>query len=382
VATCVVFLGPTLPLDTARGHLEAQYLPPAGQGDVYRAAAAGARSIGIVDGYFERIPSVWHKEVLWAMAQGARVYGSASMGALRAAELADFGMVGVGRIFEWYRSGQLEDDDEVALLHGPAESGYRAGSEPLVNMRATLARAEEEGILSSAAREDLLAVAKGMHYTERSYPRMLEVAAGAVDERIVRSLRSWVGQGAVDQKAADAVAMLVRMREEEGAPSVEAPGYRFANTVYWERMVSEVEEQRGMELAREDEAVLEALSRDGRRLQCVRRAALARLLVNEHPLASSRPTSDEDIREVTAELCAELGILSDEDFVSFMQRCRLSPEGFSEIVHREAALRVAAEDRAEKLQKYLLEELRASGQYDSVAATAEQTWARRQAGGG
>ena len=53
-------------------------------------------AIGLIDGYFERVPSVSHKEILWAMSQGIVVIGAASMGALRAAELAPFGMLGVG----------------------------------------------------------------------------------------------------------------------------------------------------------------------------------------------------------------------------------------------------------------------------------------------
>ena len=62
--------------------------------------AGAASAIGIVDGYFEGVLSVWHKEILWAMAEGIHVFGSASMGALRAAELHPFGMHGTGRIFE------------------------------------------------------------------------------------------------------------------------------------------------------------------------------------------------------------------------------------------------------------------------------------------
>ena len=61
--------------------------PPARQGDVYRAALARPAIIGIIDGYFETMPTVWHKEILWAMAKGIHVYGAASIGALRAAEL-------------------------------------------------------------------------------------------------------------------------------------------------------------------------------------------------------------------------------------------------------------------------------------------------------
>ena len=90
--------GPDASVPDARSVLDAVYLPPVRQGDVYRTVVRHRpRAVGIIDGYFQPVPSVWHKEILWAMAQGVHVFGSASMGALRAAELAPFGMRGVGR---------------------------------------------------------------------------------------------------------------------------------------------------------------------------------------------------------------------------------------------------------------------------------------------
>ena len=111
----VIFTGPTLSAEEGRAVLDARYLPPAAQGDVYRAARDRPQLIGLVDGLFERTPAVWHKEILWAMSNGVHVFGSASLGALRAAELAAFGMEGVGAVFDAFRSGRLEDDDEVAV---------------------------------------------------------------------------------------------------------------------------------------------------------------------------------------------------------------------------------------------------------------------------
>src|SRR4051812_48389616 len=105
-----IFTGPTLSAAEGRRELDAVFLPPAAQGDVYRASLDAPAAIGIVDGYFERVPAVWHKEILWAMSQGIHVYGAASMGALRAAELAAFGMVGVGAVFKAFFTGELEDD--------------------------------------------------------------------------------------------------------------------------------------------------------------------------------------------------------------------------------------------------------------------------------
>src|SRR5204863_3976252 len=116
----------------ARRHLDAVYLPPAAEGDVYRVALKKPQAIGIIDGYFQSIPAVRHKEILWAMSRGIHVFGSASMGALRAAELAAFGMEGVGLVFKCYHNGILEDDDEVAIAHGPAETGFVATSEAMV----------------------------------------------------------------------------------------------------------------------------------------------------------------------------------------------------------------------------------------------------------
>ena len=75
----VIFTGPTLSAADARRVLDAEYLPPASEGDVYRWARRGPQVIGIIDGYFERVPAVWHKEILWAMSRGIHVFGAASM---------------------------------------------------------------------------------------------------------------------------------------------------------------------------------------------------------------------------------------------------------------------------------------------------------------
>ena len=167
--TVYVFTGPTLSVDDARAELDAVWLPPVSQGDVYRVGLFRPAVIGIIDGYFDRVPSVWHKEILWAMAQGIHVFGSASMGALRAAELASFGMEGVGGIFEAYRDGRVDDDDEVAVVHGPAETGYRCLSVAMVDIRRTLAQAAAEGVVSARTRTTLEDLAKRMYYPERAY---------------------------------------------------------------------------------------------------------------------------------------------------------------------------------------------------------------------
>jgi hypothetical protein len=233
--TASVFLGPSLPRDQAARELDAVYLPPAGKGDVYRAVRQGAEAIGIIDGYFHQMPAVWHKEILWAMANGVRVFGSASMGALRAAELHAFGMTGVGRIFEAYRDGVIEDDDEVAVRHGPAEVGYVAVSEAMVNMRATLARAVAEKVLAEPTRARLERLAKATFYAERCYSKLLLDARETVlPAPEVARLSAWLPGGRVDQKRDDAIAMLRVMADVAERSSLKV-AYCLQTTEVWER---------------------------------------------------------------------------------------------------------------------------------------------------
>ena len=83
----VIFCGPSLGRDDRAAFGAFEFRPPVRQGELFAAARDGARLIGVIDGYFDGQPAVWHKEILWALSQGIAVFGASSMGALRAAEL-------------------------------------------------------------------------------------------------------------------------------------------------------------------------------------------------------------------------------------------------------------------------------------------------------
>lgn len=232
----IVFTGPTLSADDAAAILPAEYRPPVSEGDVYRASLEQPKAIGIIDGYFENVPSVWHKEILHAMAQGIHVFGSASMGALRAAELSAFGMVGVGSTFEAFESGLLEDDDEVAVIHGPAELGYPALSEAMVNIRRSLSDAYGEGVISADTRESLEGIGKALDYRKRTLQRVITVGRDiSLPEDELCQLESWLPQGRVDQKREDALLMLQTMRErlQPDCAALRA-AFHFEHTSLWE----------------------------------------------------------------------------------------------------------------------------------------------------
>jgi hypothetical protein len=197
----VAFLGPSLSAAEARRLGPCRVLPPARAGDVAAVLPERPRAIALVDGLFDTTPAVWQHELLLALDAGVAVFGGGSMGALRAAELAPYGVVGVGRIFRWYRDEVLDDDGEVALLHGDAEHDYRPLTLPLVAVRAAAEDARAEGLLSAREARALVAAGGSFHYRERTWPRVL--ARARLGEVVRERIRAFLPR-AKDPKAEDA----------------------------------------------------------------------------------------------------------------------------------------------------------------------------------
>lgn len=204
----VVYLGPTLNRADAEEILAADYRPPICRGDLAR-LPEHVKFVGIIDGEFYQSLAVSPKEVLALLTRGVRVYGSSSMGALRAVETHRYGMIGVGDVFEMFRDGVLDGDDEVALVY-EAES-YRSLSEPLVNLRQALTMARTAGVISPEECEDLTSRMKSIYFPDRSYKAL---------ERLCPALTSYFKETALpDVKRQDAILMLTaiaKMRTECG----------------------------------------------------------------------------------------------------------------------------------------------------------------------
>lgn len=235
----VIFLGPTLSVAEARKILpEARYLPPAQAGDVRRCVEDSPAVIGIIDGLFEQARSVWHKEILHALSRGIHVYGSSSMGALRAAEMSHYGMIGVGRVFESYMDGTLEDDDEVAVNHATSEFDFRQLSEAMVNLRDGLRRARESGDVSAEAEDLLVSAAKRLHYSDRCWPAVYAAGREAgVSADELGCLERFVAEHRPNVKRDDALRLLERVAEHskrELAPF--QPAFDFERTYVWEML--------------------------------------------------------------------------------------------------------------------------------------------------
>jgi len=205
----VVFLGPSLPVADARAILRAEYKPPVRRGDIDALLADPPPAIGIVDGEFFQSLAISPKEVLRGLEAGIPIYGAASMGALRAAELYPFGMIGVGTVFELYRSGRIDADDEVAVVLSPAD--HRPLSEAMVNIRVALTQARADAILDARTCRRLIQSAKSMYFAERSYPNLWRKTAAWLPAETAAALRSYLAERKPDVKRDDARLLLQAM---------------------------------------------------------------------------------------------------------------------------------------------------------------------------
>ncbi|NYB51315.1 MAG: TfuA-related McrA-glycine thioamidation protein [Methanobacteriaceae archaeon] len=196
----VVFIGPSLPLDDARKILDADYRSPVARGDIEALLTDPPHIIGIIDGVFHQQPAVSHREILKALKYGITVVGGSSMGALRSAELDSAGMIGMGTVYQMYRDGKIESDDEVAIVFNPET--HELLSEALVSMSYNFQMAENEGIITADDYKKLYETAKNIYYPQRTYPRVFK-SSGLPENKILK-LKSFLDKNGIDIKTEDA----------------------------------------------------------------------------------------------------------------------------------------------------------------------------------
>jgi len=172
----IVFVGPTLDLDVAQKILDAEYRPPAKKGDFFRLASLQQESniIGLIDGVFlhDYPPSPIEVYQL-TMLHNFTVVGASSLGALRAVELEKFGMIGVGKVFDFYKKRILFADDEVAVTY--AEGENRLQSEAMIDIRFNLFLAQRNGIIDENCRNILKREAKNLYFPYRNYETIVNI---------------------------------------------------------------------------------------------------------------------------------------------------------------------------------------------------------------
>jgi hypothetical protein len=382
-----VFVGPTLKREDRDLLPLAVFHPPVSQGDVYRLVESRPLAIGIVDGFFERVPAVWHKEILWALSEGVHVFGSASMGALRAAELAPFGMIGVGEIFSDFAVGRLEDDDEVTLLHADELHGYRHVSEPMVNIRATLNAAQETDVISGSVRDELVRYVKSLYYPDRNFESMLTWAFDSkffVDE--IKRLKEWLSNddNLVDLKRKDACKMLAEMqRFRDTKPGPKMVPWTFQNTDAWaqvKRTMPTYVETENNSMPSTFAAVVDELKLHPTEYAAVKREAIERQLFVR--LAALRNENPSELQIETSAIAfrRKNGLLDEHSTEQWLRDQLMTDTEFERLMKDQTAV-----DRLQKIfsgskEAVVRDVLRYRSRYGELARRAEQKQAMEMSG--
>ncbi|MFI0206880.1 MULTISPECIES: TfuA-like protein [Streptomyces] len=209
----MIFIGPSLRAGdspAALGMMDVR--PPIRRGDI-DVLSPDVRTVAIVDGVFFSEDSVSAREILSALRRGVHILGSSSMGALRAAELAPYGMEGIGEVYRMYADGEITSDGEVALTFNP-ETGL-ATSEPLVNVRNMLRLAINYGVIDVDSANSLLQVARQIYFVDLSYEMVIRRAREIVPCEILERISSFIKEHRIasDLKRSDALQTIARLEE-------------------------------------------------------------------------------------------------------------------------------------------------------------------------
>ncbi|MBC7465409.1 MAG: hypothetical protein H7256_05400 [Bdellovibrio sp.] len=184
---------------------QAQFSKPIKRNDLYDDLKNGVQVIGIIDGEFLQSLSVSPTEIHDVLRCGVSVYGASSMGAMRAAELSEYGMVGCGEIFEHIQSDSYFRDDKLGQIYF---EGMGIESIPFVDFYMGAKGLVRRGVVSKAHANLLIEVYLDLHFSRRNFSSLEAIvrkhANGAKLLISVKKIRNQM----VYQKRADGISLL------------------------------------------------------------------------------------------------------------------------------------------------------------------------------
>jgi TfuA protein len=208
----VIFLGPTLSIEKAKEILDADYRLPAKKGDLLRLIPSPVKFVGLIDGYFlQDYPPTPIEVYNLLRKKNVKVFGSSSLGALRAVELKKFGMIGIGKIFNLYLNGIIDSDDEVAVTF-TGYTGYK--SEALIDIRYNLFLAYKNKLIDKGTKNIILKIAKRTYFPYRTYNDILNKSKQVLPQKKkqLEDLEEFVSKKRISLKERDAIELLNRIK--------------------------------------------------------------------------------------------------------------------------------------------------------------------------
>ncbi|MGO7215265.1 TfuA-like protein [Rhizobium ruizarguesonis] len=223
----IAFVGPTLPLGLQpAGGVE--FHDPVQHGTLFALSLERGDMVLVIDGIYRNFAPLRHKEILAHIAGGVRVFGAASYGALRAAELHEHGMIPLGRVAHAYCNGTIRDDGEVAVLHAPYK-GHSRLTVPLVSIRFALKDWQEQGRITGAKAEAVLDRLAGVNFASRTHSVVRDALERDDLINEVDAFMAAIAHGA-DVKAIDAEAAVRYLGALDPNEGTEMPRPRWQTT--------------------------------------------------------------------------------------------------------------------------------------------------------
>ena len=216
----IIFVGPSLSLQKARKIFDADYRGPAKKGDLLVLSASSLISlknqpnainfVGLIDGLFLQDYPPTPIEVFQLLSnKNFRVVGGASIGALRAVELEKFGMVGIGKVFQLFKNGTTNADDEVAVTFHPGDA-ISIQSEAMIDIRFNLFVAHKKNIITKRTKHIIAQTAKSIYFPYRNYSHVIEETRTKFPElsRELESFSSYLNHHRLSLKEIDAIKVI------------------------------------------------------------------------------------------------------------------------------------------------------------------------------
>ena len=144
---------------------------PVAAGNLVADVRNGVHIAVIIDGTFFQSMALPPSEIIDSLRSGMKIYGAASMGALRASETDSHGMIGCGEIYRLIRTTDYFRDDLLGQALDPGTGA--ALSIPWVDTHFNLQLMVANRELSAAEAELISLAGMAIHFSERTLEKYL-----------------------------------------------------------------------------------------------------------------------------------------------------------------------------------------------------------------
>jgi hypothetical protein len=210
----IVFTGISLSFAEARSIVSADVRPPVKRGDLDELRNDGV--VAIIDGELHETYILPTEEIRRAIGRGLHVQGASSLGALRAAELHQNGMGGLGWVYEAFCTGSIAGTDEIAVCYDPYS--LRPLTIPLVNVRFCLGRLVHNGSITADEAANAMIALSGIQVEQRDRRTVLLRLSEVLGRGRSETVLGMISDADNNIKARDAHSLLQSLKPSTACP--------------------------------------------------------------------------------------------------------------------------------------------------------------------